>query len=296
METLTITLDKDELLGLNALVTVGLGTVSGNGEADPVSVAKSLIHNGLASRLDDLGLSWAPSPEEVNARSATLAVSRASSSPLVRLARSKGARRCFSAAVATSLLVVFWGGYADGWKWTGFSANDQLWDWLNLLLLPVVVGTIPIWLVHGERMSRSRRFIFAIVMLTFAGFVAIGYVVPLGWTGFRGNTLWNWFLLIVLPLSIVLTGLWPKSSRRLQPRHKVIITIFGVGWITTLIGGYIWAWEWTGYPGNTLWDWLQLLLLPLLLPTVLLPTALKWTTGDAANLAKEQAAMTHPAG
>ena len=35
------------------------------------------------------------------------------------------------------------------------------------------------------------------------------------------------------------------------------------------------------------------LLLPLLLPTVLLPTALKWTTGNAANLAKTAAAASH---
>jgi hypothetical protein len=260
-------------------------------------VAKALLHNGLASRLDDLGLPWAPSPEEVNARSAKLAVSRgASSKLLVQLARSQRANRYCATAIVTAFLVILWGGYAEGWKWTGFSANNQLWDWLNLLLLPVVVGTIPIWLIHAERISRIRRSIFAAVVSAFVGFVIVGYLVPLDWTGFRGNTLWNWFLLTILPLSIVLTGLWPKSGRRLQPRHKATITILSLGWITTLVGGYIWSWQWTGYPGNTVWDWLQLLLLPLLLPTVLLPTALKWTTGNAANLAKAAAQGTNPAG
>ena len=30
----------------------------------------------------------------------------------------------------------------------------------------------------------------------------------------------------------------------------------------------------TGYPGNTLWEWLQLLLLPLVIPAILLPAQL----------------------
>jgi hypothetical protein len=137
MDALTITIDNDELLGLDALVKLGLGTAIGNGEADAASVAKALLHNGLASRLDDLGLPWAPSPEEVNARSAKLAVSRgASSKLLVQLARSQRANRYCATAIVTAFLVILWGGYAEGWKWTGFSANNQLWDWLNLLLLP----------------------------------------------------------------------------------------------------------------------------------------------------------------
>jgi hypothetical protein len=29
--------------------------------------------------------------------------------------------------------------------------------------------------------------------------VILGYAVPWGWTGFRGNTLWDWFNLVFLP-------------------------------------------------------------------------------------------------
>ena len=50
-------------------------------------------------------------------------------------------------------------------------------------------------------------------------------------------------------------------------------------------GGYALRWSWTGYPGNTLWDWLQLLLLPLVVPAILLPALLNWITGDAAERA-----------
>ena len=38
-----------------------------------------------------------------------------------------------------------------------------------------------------------------------------------------------------------------------------------------VLGGYLGRWSWTGFTGNTLWDWLHLLLLPLLLPTVIVP-------------------------
>ena len=57
---------------------------------------------------------------------------------------------------------------------------------------------------------------------------------------------------------------------------------FAVGWIVTVIGGYVLRWSWTGYAGNTLWDWLTLLLLPLVFPTILLPALLRWISGNAA--------------
>ena len=60
-----------------------------------------------------------------------------------------------------------------------------------------------------------------------------------------------------------------------------------VGWIVTVIGGYALRWTWTGYADNTLWDWLQLLLLPLVFPTILLPALLKWVSGNAAGRASE---------
>ena len=44
--------------------------------------------------------------------------------------------------------------------------------------------------------------------------------------------------------------------------------------------GYWLDWTWTGFPGNTLWDWLHLLVLPLAFPTLLLPAALAITAGE----------------
>ena len=111
--------------------------------------------------------------------------------------------------------------------------------------------------------------------------VAAGYLVPLRWTGFPGNTLWNWLGLVLLPLAIASVRFLPSASRALRRRHRLGLGLLGVAWVLTIIGGYAWHWAWTGYQGNTLWDWLGLLLLPLLIPTVVLPTALKWVAAGA---------------
>jgi hypothetical protein len=109
--------------------------------------------------------------------------------------------------------------------------------------------------------------------------VVVGYLVPLSWTGFRGMTLWNWYGLMLLPAAVASLGARPPG-RPLRPRHKAVIALAVTGWVVTVFGGYLLAWAWTGYAGNTLWDWLQMLLLPLLFPTVLLPTVLRWISGN----------------
>lgn len=38
--------------------------------------------------------------------------------------------------------------------------------------------------------------------MAWTGFVFAGYLVPLAWTGFRGQTLWNWLELLVLPAAL----------------------------------------------------------------------------------------------
>jgi hypothetical protein len=39
--------------------------------------------------------------------------------------------------------------------------------------------------------------------------------------------------------------------------------------VVVVVGGYALSWGWTGFQGNTLWDWLRLLLVPFLLPATL---------------------------
>jgi hypothetical protein len=298
MDSLTITVEPDETQGLRALVEMAraAGGPGGHAESDAegemAKAAKALVHDGLAAKLNELGLSWAPSPDAIAVRAARVAQAHGSATASMRaLVRNERVGRYGTSVLLTAALVTLMGGYIGGWSWTGFPANNQLWDWLNLLLLPVVIGTVPIWLLHAERMSRARRQGYGVFVVAFAGFVTAGYLVPLNWTGFRGNTLWNWFLLLVLPLTVVAAGVWSKSGRVLRTHHKALVALLSVGWAVSLVGGYAWTWRWTGYQGNTLWDWLRLLLVPLVFPTILLPAALKWVSGNAAELAAPATAV-----
>jgi hypothetical protein len=119
------------------------------------------------------------------------------------------------------------------------------------------------------------------------------------WTGFRDQKLWNWIDLLVLPAALAitaaLTGRGIRSrGRLLRPYERGIVAALAAGWIVTVIGGYALRWTWTGYHGNTLWDWLSMLLVPLVFPTILLPALLKWTSGNAAQRASQ--AHQTPAG
>ena len=87
------------------------------------------------------------------------------------LMRNDRVKKCAISVLVVAALVALWGGYIQGWQWTGFRANEQLWDWLHLLLLPVVVGTIPLWIQHADYISRARRVTYVAVIAAFAGFV-----------------------------------------------------------------------------------------------------------------------------
>jgi hypothetical protein len=124
-------------------------------------------------------------------------------------------------------------------------------------------------------------------LVAFTGLVVAGYLIPLNWTGFSGNTLWDWLELILLPVAVTSARFLPSALHSLRPYHNGVIALIVLGWTVTIIGGYALSWYWTGYQGNTLWDWLGLLLLPLLVPIILIPTALQWTSSNAAQPARE---------
>jgi hypothetical protein len=109
-------------------------------------------------------------------------------------------RKSAAAAPAIAAAVVLWGGYGRGWQWTGLPANDQLWDWLQILLLPVVLGTIPLWMQDRKYISRGRRVSYAVAIAAWTGFVIAGYLVPqMHWTGFSDRKLGDWLQLLLLP-------------------------------------------------------------------------------------------------
>jgi hypothetical protein len=275
MAGMTITVDPDELLGLIAVAELGQGAKSDGGEADaeskkadaeseaapqspptPEISAKALMRAGLAAKLDELGLPWAPSPEAVQNRALQLAhkddISRGRT--LRRLASDARVRKYGTTILTVATLVVLWGGYVQHWQWTGFPANEQVWDWLHLLLLPVVFGTLPLWIQHAEYIGRTRRAVYMVVML---------------------------------PVAVISVRAWPTAGRPVRAYHKATVAGLSLAWVATLIGGYGANWSWTGYQGNTLWDWLSLLLLPLVFPTILLPAILKWISDNAEQRAKK---------
>jgi len=273
---LTLSLDPDELQGLHAIAQ--LEATADGSDPDLAAGARKLLRAAIDDRLAELGLRWNPGRETIERRVAHAA---GPGSRLLAFLRADRPRRYATSILAVAALIVLWGGYVQDWKWTGFQGNEQLWDWLRLLLLPVVVGTVPLWIRHPEYIGRGRRVLHMTLAALFLALVLAGYLVPLSWTGFRGNTLWDWLGLILLPVAVASARFLPLVTRSLRRPHKAAIAAIAVAWAITIIGGYAWGWTWTGYQGNTLWDWLGLLLLPLLVPTVLLPTVRRWVSaGD----------------
>jgi hypothetical protein len=168
-------------------------------------------------------------------------------------------------AVLVPLLSV---GFGLGWGWTGFQANGQLWDWLHLLLLPMVLTLLPLWWKTQKGFRRQWAIGLGAVGVVFLVLLLGGYLWGWAWTGFKGNTLWDWLELLVLPVSASLVPLALEVGRR--PRRPTLawatppVVIF----LVLVLGGYLIPWLWTGFRGNTLWDWIQLLLVPFLIPMV----------------------------
>jgi hypothetical protein len=273
---LTIPIGREEVLGLRA---VALLDGRANGGRRPDDVATGLLHAGLRTRLEELGLPWAPSAEQVETARRSADRDRASDAAADSPTRARLFRALRGASVVAALVVVS-GGYLGGWQWTGFRGNEQVWDWLQLLLLPVAFATLPLWLRYANRIGRARRLAYGVAVAGFAVFVVVGYAVPLDWTGFGGHDLWDWLTLLLLPAMLITVQTWSSTTRTVRLHHQVAIGALGTAWILTVIGGYAWAWTWTGYQGNTLWDWLALLLLPLIFPTILAPALLRFVTGD----------------
>jgi hypothetical protein len=194
-----------------------------------------------------------------------------------------------------ALAILLWGGYVRHWRWTGFDANDTLWDWLELALLPTAVATLPLWLRHRPLLHRRGRRALVAAVVALAALVAAGYLVPLAWTGFPGNTLWDWLKLVALPVVLVFLGPWTEVARKVRTHPRRHVIAFAVAAFAALaVAGYVIPLAWTGFPGNTLWDWLQLLLLPVLVPTVLGPALLAWIATEEPRA--ERAGATAAAG
>src|SRR5947209_6834109 len=187
--------------------------------------------------------------------------------------RYRARNRLRIAALAAVLFgVMLWGSYTKHWSWAGINGHTaRLWDWLHLLLLPFVLAILPIWMSRETRVSSRKKRLSAIACGVFAAVVLLGYTIPWAWTGFKGNTLWDWLGLIALPLAVALAPIYGEL-RRTWSRRPTLVALAGFGAFAVVVrGGYLADWKWTGFHNNTVWDWLRLLLLPLLIPAVVVP-------------------------
>jgi hypothetical protein len=290
---LTCPIGPDEFLGLRALIELD-GAAAGGGASpgwgiDVAGKAGELLRSALADKLGEAGLPWAPSAQATRQRAAEAAQP---GGVVSMLAGNEKVRKAAAYILAVAGLVTLWGGYVRGWQWTGFRSNGQVWDWLTLLLLPVVLGTIPLWIKDRQYIGTARTVIYGLFFVACTGFVIAGYLIPISWTGFADHTLWDWIALLVLPATLAVTAALASRAARspgrlLRPYEKAIAAALAGGFAVTVVGAYTLGWTWTGYAGNTLWDWLSKLLVPALFPTILLPALLRWISGNAAARASE---------
>ena len=173
-----------------------------------------------------------------------------------------------------ALAVTLYGGYGpDEWTWTGYE-NAELWDWLHVLLLPIAFGLVAL-LVRAKELGAWRGVIGLTCLGLFIALVVAGYAIPWDWTGFEGNTVWDWLELTLLPLTLSILAGFNFDVGSVERRHMFAIIVFVVAITVLAIGGYTQGWDWTGFEGNTLFDWLRLLVLPVVIPFLVIPAVVE---------------------
>jgi hypothetical protein len=191
---------------------------------------------------------------------------------------SRGLRTDLLAVFGLVVVIVFgvtiYGGYGpDDWTWTGYE-KAQLWDWLHVLLLPIAFGLVA-GLAGAKELGLWRHVIGFTCLGLFIALALAGYLIPWDWTGFVGNTVWDWLDLALLPLTLAILAAFHFNVRsEIKTHHMLFITVFVVAIAVLAVGGYTQGWDWTGFEGNTLFDWLQLIFLPVVIPLVVIPMVL----------------------
>ena len=193
----------------------------------------------------------------------------------VARARARGRSRSRSRCVIV-------GGYRLGWTWTGFSDNGTIWDWLAAAgaarRADAAAGLVPHAALAAHRVARRRR----------------------RRSGSPRSILDRRRLRVRLALHRVprqdAVGLARSAGAAARPdapadQPRVVLghasarcasrsRLAGVALGLLVVAGYAFDWAWTGFRGNTFWDWLHLLLVPFLLPA-----AVTWLSARARETA-----------
>lgn len=121
------------------------------------------------------------------------------------------ARPAVAALPAAAFAVLLLGGYGGNWRWTGFGSNASLWDWLHLLILPVALALLPLWLKTHRKQEGRWWALGGGAVVAFAVLVVGGYAFGWRWTGFQGNTLWDWLQLLLVPFVLPAVIVWVSA-------------------------------------------------------------------------------------
>lgn len=116
------------------------------------------------------------------------------------------------------------GTYAFNWTWTGFKDNNTVWDWLQLLLLPIALAAVPIWFMAEENQQRiwlaQLRWALLIVVVVLAVLFTGTYAYGWRWTGFRDHgRVWDWLSLLLVPVIVTVLPIWYSIRTSQQSRH-----------------------------------------------------------------------------
>lgn len=130
------------------------------------------------------------------------------------------------------------------------------------------LGSVPPSADSSMLTRRHRVYLSASFVLLVVAALG-GYVGDWGWTGFRGNTLWDWLHLLVLPVLVAVLPLWLRTQHTRELRWRAVFVVGAALLVVVALGGYLLGWSWTGFRGNTLWDWFDLLPVPFVLPLVM---------------------------
>ena len=116
-------------------------------------------------------------------------------------------------AIVILLVVLEIGTYAFNWTWTGLKDNNTLWDWLQLLLLPIALAAVPIWFTAEEEQQRiwmaQLKWVFVVTVVILAVLFAGTYAFNWTWTGFKDHgRVWDWLSLLLVPLFVAALPIW----------------------------------------------------------------------------------------
>jgi hypothetical protein len=121
-------------------------------------------------------------------------------------------------AVVVIMAILEIGTYAFNWTWTGFKNNDTVWDYLQLLLLPIALAIVPIWLMAEEAQQRiwlAQLKWVLMISITLLVVLFVGtYAFNWSWTGFKDHgRLWDWLSLLLVPVTVAILPIWYSTRQ-----------------------------------------------------------------------------------